>query len=251
MNLENRHIIVTGAGAGIGLGVARQCVAAGATVTGMDWKTDGKDQLTRLGAHFMQVDVMKPEQFQEAVVIAHDRVGRLDGMVNNAGTTIKRDFLEMSVEDMDMLWEVNQRSVLVGTQAAARLMVGKGGSIVNLASVHATTSNPGHEAYAGTKGAIKAMTRSMAWSLGPRGVRVNTLSPAMTQTEIVIDAMKDPENAETFRSWGADHDVSTVDEIGAAAVFLLSNAASALNGTDLVADRAMTALLWPQLEKAG
>ncbi|MCT8159950.1 SDR family NAD(P)-dependent oxidoreductase [Pseudoruegeria sp. SHC-113] len=245
MTLSGKHIIVTGAGAGIGLGIARQVRAAGAQVSAFDLRSEGAGRLAEIGAEFTQVDVADGDAFEAAILAAHARAGRLDGIVNNAGVTIKVPFLEMSRAQMETLWTVNQRSVLIGSQVAGRLMVaqGQGGAIVNIASNHARCTNPGHEGYAGTKGAIVAMTRAMAWSLGPHGIRANTLSPGMTQTEIVIEAMKDPANAANFRSWGADNEVNTVEEIGNAAVFLLSPASSALNGADLVADRAMSALL--------
>lgn len=244
MNLAGRHVIVTGAGAGIGLGIARQCRAAGATVTGLDRNPDGAAALDKIGARFAQVDVADLDAFEGAIQAAADDAGRLDGLVNNAGVTIKVPFLEMTRAQMETLWTVNQRSVLVGCQAAGRIMAASGsGAIVNIASNHARATNPGHEGYAGSKGAIVAMTQAMAWSLGPHGIRVNALSPGMTQTEIVIAAMQDPDNAENFRSWAADHKVNTVEEVGDAAVFLLSDASAALNGSDILADRAMSALL--------
>jgi NAD(P)-dependent dehydrogenase (short-subunit alcohol dehydrogenase family) len=244
MNLTGRHVIVTGAGAGIGLGIARQARAAGAEVTGFDVNPDDGDKLAAIGAGFARVDVADLDGFEAAIEAAHARLGRLDGMVNNAGVTIRVPFLEMTRAQMETLWTVNQRSVLVGCQAAGRIMAGAGGgAIVNIASNHARCTNPGHEGYAGTKGAIVAMTRAMAWSLGPHRIRVNTLCPGMTRTEIVDQAMQDPGNAALFRSWAADNEVSTVEEIGDAAVFLLSDAAAALNGAEILADRAMSALL--------
>lgn len=235
---------MTGAGAGIGLGIARQCRAAGAEVTGFDLSLDGRARLEETGAHFMQVDVADIAAFEAAILSAHKRLGRLDGLVNNAGVTIKVPFLEMTAAQMETLWRVNHRSVLVGCQIAGRLMAeANGGAIVNIASNHARATNPGHEAYAGTKGAVVAMTRAMAWSLGPHHIRVNALCPGMTQTEVVIAAMQDPANARNFRSWAADNAVNTVDEVGDAAVFLLSDAAAALNGAEILADRAMSALL--------
>lgn len=244
MNLDGKHVIVTGAGAGIGLGIAKACRAAGAEVTGFDKSTDGAGKLEEIGATFMQVDVTDLDGFEAAIAEAHERAGRLDGMVNNAGVTIKVPFLEMTRDQMETLWTVNQRSVLVGCQAAGRIMAEAGsGAIVNLSSVHARATNPGHEGYAGTKAAIAAMTRAMAWSMGPHGIRVNAICPAMTRTEIVDAAMQDPEKAALFRSWTADAEVTTVAEIGALAVFLLSDAGSALNGAEVVADRGMSALL--------
>ncbi len=146
-------------------------------------------------------------------------------MVNNAGVTVRVPFLELTRDQTEMLWTVTQRSVLVGCQAAGRLMSkADGGSIANIASVHARATNPGHEAYAATKGAITVMTRAMAWSLGPTGIRENAICPALTRTEKVDTAMKLPANAERFRSRTADRGVTTVDEIGALVVFLLSDA---------------------------
>ena len=244
MNLSGRHIIVTGAAAGIGLGIATQCIAAGAQVTGFDIDAGGRARLDNLGARFDQVDVADNKNFEQAIEAAAKQLNRLDGLVNNAGITINVPFLDMTLEQMETLWKVNQRSVLVGSQVAGRIMANdSGGAIVNIASNHAHSTMPGHEAYAGTKGAIVAMTRAMAWSLGDKRVRVNALCPGLTRTEIVEDAIQDPNIAKRFRSWSADNELSSVDEIGAAAVFLLSDASSALNGSHIVADRAMSSLL--------
>lgn len=244
MNLSARHVIVTGAGAGIGLGIARQARAAGFDVTGFDVNPDACETLEQIGASYAQVDVADIDAFERAINAAHRRMGRLDGMVNNAGVTIRVPFLEMSREQMETLWRVNQRSVLVGCQAAGRIMAeAGGGAIVNIASNHARCTNPGHEGYAATKAAIVAMTRAMAWSLGPHKIRVNTLCPGMTRTEIVERAMQDTANEALFRSWAADNEVSTVEDIGNVAVFLLSDSSAALNGADILADRAMSSLL--------
>lgn len=244
MNLAERHIIVTGAAAGIGLGIAKQCCAAGAHVTGFDIDAGGLARIERFGARFKQVDVANADEFAQAIEAAVSQQSRLDGLVNNAGVTINVPFLEMTLEQMERLWTVNQRSVLVGSQVAGRIMAKMhGGAIVNIASNHAFSTMPGHEGYAGTKGAIVAMTRSMAWSLGDKGIRVNALCPGLTRTEIVEDAIQDPAVAKLYRSWSADNKVSTVEEIGAAAVFLLSDASTALNGSHIVADRAMSSLL--------
>ncbi|SFR52517.1 3-oxoacyl-[acyl-carrier protein] reductase [Yoonia tamlensis] len=244
MNLTGQHVIVTGAGAGIGLGIVRQVRAAGADVTAFDINADGQAALEALGAQFVQVDVANCDAFAAAIDAAHAALGRLDGLVNNAGVTIQVPFLEMTRAQMETLWTVNQRSVLVGCQTAGRLMAAqKRGAIVNIASNHAGATDPGFEGYAGSKGAIVSMTRAMAWSLGPHGVRVNTLSPGMTRTEIVDAAMQDPDLAKIFQGWAADNAVNSVQEVGDAAVFLLSAQSAAINGADIVADRAMSVRL--------
>ncbi|MEL0636254.1 SDR family oxidoreductase [Marinomonas sp. TI.3.20] len=244
MTLSGKHIFVTGAGAGIGLGIARQCREAGADVTGIDIHTAGEPKLQEIGARFAQVDVADLDAFEAAINESYKHFGRLDGLVNNVGVTIEVPFFDMTKEQMETLWTVNQRSTLFGAQIAGRIMADAGsGSIVNIASNHADATNSGHEGYSGTKGAIVSMTRAMAWSLGTHGIRVNSLCPGLTQTETVLEAMKDPNNTEKFRSWTADNEINTVKEIGDIAVFLLSESSSALNGANIVADRAMSTLL--------
>ena len=243
MKLAGHHVIVTGAGAGIGLGIARQCRAEGAEVTGFDI-IGATERLAEIGAGFALVDVADAGALEAAIVAAYAKHGRLDGLVNNAGVTIQVPFLQMTRDQMETLWTVNHRAVLIGCQTAGRLMAKAGqGAIVNIASNHARATNPGFEGYAGTKGAIVSMTRAMAWSLGPLGIRVNALSPGMTRTEIVEEAMQDPAHAANFRSWTADSQLNTVEQVGDAAVFLLSDASAALNGSEIIADRGMSALL--------
>ncbi|MHA3979094.1 SDR family NAD(P)-dependent oxidoreductase [Halovulum sp. GXIMD14794] len=243
--LQDRVVIVTGAGAGIGLGILRQAVAAGARVTGFDVSDEGRARVEAEGARFARVDVADPEGFAAAIVEVHARDGRLDGLVNNAGVTETAPFLELDLALAERLWRINQRSVLVGCQAAARLMVadGRPGALVNIASNHARATDAGFECYAASKGAITAMTRAMAWSLGPHGIRVNALCPGLTMTEKVRELAGDPALAQAFRNWHATGEVSSVDDIGAAAVYLLGDGSAALTGAEIVADRAMSARL--------
>lgn len=237
-DLSGRHILVTGAGAGIGLGILRQCRAAGARVTGFDNRAEARAAIQAEGATFAQVDVGDAPALAAAVAA----LGPLDGIVNNAGITIQTPFEDMPVADMDLLWRVNQRAPMIVVQAALPAMP-RGAAIVNVASNHARASDQGYEAYAGTKGALTAMTRAMAWSLGPRGIRVNALAPGLTMTEAVTKIAKEQDCMDLFNSWHATGHVSTVDEVGAAAAWLLSDAAAALTGAEILADQGMSARL--------
>lgn len=243
--LEGQVMIVTGAAAGIGRGILRQLVRAGADVTGFDVNRDGADAVESEGGRFMQVDVRDLDALDHAIRVVDEKYGPLQGLVNNAGITINVPFLEMTREQMETLWEINQRSVLAACQSAARVMVESGtrGAIVNIASNHARCSNPGMEAYAGTKGAITALTRAMAWSLGPHGIRVNALCPGLTMTEKVIEAAHDPETAQMFNSWHATGDVNSVEDVGNVAAFLLSDQSASLTGSEIIADRGMSGFL--------
>lgn len=243
--LQDNVVIVTGAGAGIGYGILRAAIEAGARVTGFDIDPKARARITDAGARFLDVDVGDVDALQAAIAAVRKTEGRLDGLVNNAGLTLTAPFLEADPTLWERLWQVNQQAVLVGCQAAARIMAadGKGGAIVNIASNHARASDAGYEAYAGTKGAIVAMTRAMAWSLGPQGIRVNALCPGLTMTETVATAAETRSLEARFRAWHADGEVSSVEEIGRVAVFLLSPSAAAINGADILADRAMSARL--------
>lgn len=243
--LAGRVVIVTGAASGIGRGILRICVAQGARVAGLDVASDAAAKIRSEGGRAYHADVADPVAFAQVIAQVRADEGRLDGMVNNAGLTLVSPFLEADVGEWDQLWQVNQRSVLVGAQAAARIMVADGtaGSIVNLASNHARASDVGYEAYAGTKGAITAMTRAMSWSLGKHGIRVNALCPGLTMTEAVAAMAQDPATAAMFNSWHALGRVNSVDDVGRVAAYLLSEASTALTGAEIIADQGMTARL--------
>lgn len=248
--LENKVVLVTGAGAGIGWGISRACANAGATVVMADINVSAEsraEELRKSGAdvHFIQTDVSDPRSISATIMAVKQRFLRIDGLVNNAGVTIEGDFLDFSEEQLERLWCTNLRSVFLMSQGVARLMKEHGGgAIVNISSNHALSSVPDYEMYAATKGGISAMTRSMCWSLGKYGIRVNTLSPGLTHTEAVAAVVQaQPHLATTFAGMHADRRYSTVGELGDIAVFLLSASAAALTGAELVADHGLTAKL--------
>lgn len=237
--LQDKHIVLTGGGAGIGLGILKACVAAGAQVTVFEKNYDTQNAIRAAGGTFVQVDVSSVDALEKAC----DRIATCHGIVSNAGITIQKLLADLSVAEMDLLWQVNQRPALLLPKLLAAKMP-SGASIVNIASNHAGASDVGYEAYAGTKGALVAMSKALAWSLGPQGIRVNTLSPGLTMTEAVQTvAGSSSGTADRFASWHATGRVNTVDDIGQAAVFLLSNASRAITGADLVADQGMSARL--------
>lgn len=237
--LTGKSIVLTGGGAGIGFGILRQCIAAGAEVTVFDVNPEHAARVGAEGGHFVQLDVGDPLALQSAA----QQISKCDGLVNNAGITIQKPLSHLTLADMELLWAVNQRAVLLLCQALAPKMA-EGGAIVNVASNHAKASAAGYEAYAGTKGAIVAMTRALAWSLGPQGIRVNALAPGLTMTETVQRAADaTPGLSDTFDAWHASGTPASVDEIGKVAVYLLSDASAALTGSEIIADHGMSARL--------
>ena len=257
-SLHGKRIVITGAAAGIGLGIARACAAAGASLVVADIAHDRLVDSTRAlvddpeTLHTAELDVSKPAEVQAFFEDLNGRFGSLDGLVNNAGITVVADFLNFEAGDLERLWSTNLRSVFLLCREAAKLMMASGGgAIVNVGSNHSLASTPGYEMYAATKGGIAAMTRAMSWSLGAYGIRVNTLSPGLTHTETVEGiARAQPRLAESFRRLHASGRYATVDEIGATAAFLLSDGAAAITGAEIVADHGLSALLcrWEEVK---
>ncbi|RME63733.1 MAG: SDR family oxidoreductase [Alphaproteobacteria bacterium] len=248
--LKGKSVIVTGGCSGIGWGISRRCAQMGAAVFAGQRSETGATRIETLkaaghDAHFIRLDVSDPGSIRSFVKAVHERRGKIDILFNNAGVTIERAFFEMPLEDLDRLWATNLRSVFLMSQAvAAHMKDAGGGAIVNISSNHSTASVPGYEMYAATKGGIAAMTRAMAWSLGPYKIRVNTLSPGLTATENVQQVARDkPHLAAAFADLHATREMSTVDEIADAAIFLASDLAASITGAELIADKGLTAQL--------
>lgn len=249
IGLNEKVIVVTGAAAGIGWGIANVCAQAGGTVVLADIK-DASQRVNflkerGLNGNYLPLDVSDTGSIDAFIEKVIGLYGRIDGLVNNAGVTIEGDFLNFKLDDLEKLWKINQRSVFLMSQGAAPHMK-PGSSIVNIASNHAVASVSGYEMYAATKGAIVAMTRAMAWSLGERGIRVNSLCPGLTKTEAVSKVIADnPKLEKSFAEMHADSKFNSVEEVGYIAAFLLSANSSAVTGSNIVADHGLSASLCP------
>lgn len=183
--LDGKRVLVTGAGTGIGREVALEFGREGAAVVlhyahsraGADSAVDA----IRSGggkAELMQADLGSVAECIRLVDAAAEFLGGLDVLVNNAGITEVWDFLDVTPEQFDQLYDVNIRGQFFCAQQAVRhmLQVG-GGAIVNMTSVHGFAGMPGHAVYAGTKGAIMAWTREIGIELASRNIRVNAVAP--------------------------------------------------------------------------
>ena len=248
--LDGKVIIVTGGSAGCGWGFTTACLNAGATVAIADINTISEEKSKQLADQdqsvgYFYTDVSDTANIQKTVADVIAEYGRIDGVINNAGLTLTGDFLEYDLETVDKLYATNLRSVFTMSQAVAKQMVKqKSGSIVNISSNHALASAADYEMYAATKGGICAMTRAMSWSLGKHGIRANSLCPGLTRTE-PIDQMcqDDPKLEKSFNALHATNTFNTVEQLGQVGVFLLSDMAASVTGTDVVADQGLVASL--------
>ncbi|MDA3039788.1 MAG: glucose 1-dehydrogenase [Actinomycetota bacterium] len=242
--LDGQVALITGIGAGMGTGIARAFADAGALVVGADIDSQaGHAVMNSIGppAVFVQADVSKVHECQglvDQVVADH---GRIDVLVNNAGVTKSLGFFDVTEADWDRIYSVNARGLFFLMQAAAVAMRDQGGGrIVNIASIagkgYRGTSNV---AYAGTKGAVIAMTRIAASQLARHGINVNAICPGVTRTALfdqVIDELVDRNGgtreqaeAKAVRSIPLRR-ANDPQDIAALAVYLSSDAARNVTG---------------------
>ncbi|UDM52718.1 SDR family NAD(P)-dependent oxidoreductase [Cupriavidus sp. MP-37] len=255
-NLTGRIVVVTGGGAGIGLGIVKVLAGQGARVVMAECNPAGRQVAESLrdadlDVRWVPCDVSDPLSIEDLFSLVSREYGGVDGLVNNAGLTIHEDFLEASLANLQRMINTNLRSVFLCTQQAARLMkdVGRGGAIVNLSSNHAGASMEGFEGYAATKGGICAMTRAMAWSLGQYGIRVNSLSPGLTSTDHISQLMQDrPQLQRFYPSLHATRRINAPEDVGQIAAFLISDASIGITGADLLADNGLSAHLFNRHE---
>jgi NAD(P)-dependent dehydrogenase (short-subunit alcohol dehydrogenase family) len=184
MNLDGQRVLVTGASRGIGLGVARAFVEAGATVWALAEDEAVHDAAKGVGATGLRADVTDPA----AVAAALGRVGKLDVLVNNAGLeriTPVDDGSPEAVALFRRILDINVTGMAIVTAQALPAM-GPGGRIVNTASIWGRVGEPLFGAYVASKHAVIGLTKTWAKELGPRGIRVNAVAPGWVRTEAAV-----------------------------------------------------------------
>jgi glucose 1-dehydrogenase len=251
MKLAGRVAMVTGGAQGIGLACAQALAAEGAQVLVADIDAArGRDAVARLqaagaAAHFESCDVSRKEQVDAAVDAAVKRFGALDIVIANAGIVHAAEFLDLEEADFDRVLAVNLKGVFLAGQAGARQMArqGRGGAIVNMSSVNAVLAIPNQVPYVVSKGAINQLTKVMALSLAPHGIRVNAIGPGTILTELARDAvLGNPEAERRILSRTPLGRMGEPGEIGKVAAFLASDDASYLTGQTLYPDGGRLAL---------
>lgn len=236
---EDRRVIVTGAGSGIGRAVTDRFVREGATVLGMDLAAS----LSDAGVETVPVDVRDRGQVVAAMDDFTAQFGGLDVLVTCAGVYAPATALEATDADFDLLFGVNVRGTFVAAQEAARRMTPVGGGcIVTVASVAARLSTPENVLYGASKGAVEALTRGLAVSLAPRGIRVNGVAPGPVATPQGQAAMKDPEYRRRMLGRQLIEELAGPEDIAAAIAFLASDDARFVDGEMLSVDAGIQAV---------
>lgn len=221
-SLFDRRVVVTGAASGIGLGIARAFLAAGAEVVGFDLPGRERPDLEIVG-----LDLRDELQVVDGMARVASRLGGIDVLVNCAGTDGEKPLASLDIADLDRIYSVNLRGAVLCAREALRGM-GEGGRIINIASELAFAGRAGAGCYCATKGAILSLTRSWARELAPR-ILVNAVAPGPTETPLLAFSAMTPEQqaVETSNPMGR---IGTVEEVAAVVVFLAGPQASFITG---------------------
>lgn len=249
--LSGKRALVTGAGTGVGRGIALELAKAGAAVAlhYASSKTGAESAVAEIRAgggvaECFQADLQEISECLRLVDNAAAFLGGLDILVNNAGITEVVRFMDVTPEHFDRLYNVNIRAQVFCAQQAVRHMLtaGKGGAIINISSVHGYSGAPGHAVYAGTKGAILAFTRELGIELGPKGIRVNGVAPGWIEVENHWLRYPGYDPIAGGKRIAAQR-VGQPEDIGRACVFLASDDASFVVGQTLLVDGGMIDLM--------
>ena len=246
-SLEGRAALVTGASRGIGAATARALDRAGARVALTGRSTRDLDEVATELSHDPVViagDLRDPDAPAAIAFRALAELGGVDVLVNNAATAARLDTVDTDAALVDEMLAVNVRAPLLLIGALVPAMTERGGgSIVNLSSVSSVVGTPRRAAYAASKGALDAMTRSLAIELGPKGIRVNAVAPGVVDTALwaknkaIPGVVEGIEQQTPLRRWADAEDIADV------IVFLVSDAARMVTGETISADGGMARTL--------
>src|SRR2546422_4384532 len=239
--LTSQVAVVTGASKGIGADIARHFAAEGAAVV-VNYSSSKEgadhvvDEITKRGgkAIAVQANVARKAEVERLFSATKKAFGKIDILVNNAGVYEFSPLEEITEEQFHKHFDVNVLGLLLTTQEAVKHFDSAGGSIINISSTVTSLTPPNSSVYTGTKGAVDAITRTLAKELGPRNIRVNAINPGMVETEGVIAAgFNEGEFRKGVEAQTPLGRIGQPDDIAPAAVFLASSDAKYITGETL------------------
>jgi 3-oxoacyl-[acyl-carrier protein] reductase len=239
--LEGRRALVTGAAAGIGAAIARRFASEGAAVALLDVDDERVAALAgETGGVAFVADVAVPAELRDAIAHGVEALGGLDVLVNNAGILRTAPVEELDLEEWDLVFATNVRSMVVATQAAlGALRASPAPRIVNMASMGAKVGAPGQAAYAASKAAVVSLTQVCARELGPDGITVNCLCPGYVLTEMGA-ATRTPEQVAAWAAASPLGRLAEPEDVAAGALFLASDDGAYTTGQALNVNGGMT-----------
>lgn len=241
-SLDGKVAMVTGANTGLGQGMALALAEAGADLA-LVGRTAPEDTIARASAlgrkvHAIQADLGKADEVADIVADCVSSLGGLDVLVNNAGIIKRNDAIDFTVEDWDAVIDINLRTLFFLSQAAARQMIaaGKGGKIINVASMLSYQGGIRVPSYTASKSGVMGLTRALANEWAKHGINVNAIAPGYFATNNTAALQADEaRNKEILGRIPAGH-WGKPEELGGAAVFLSSAASDYVHGVTLPVD---------------
>jgi 3-oxoacyl-[acyl-carrier protein] reductase len=240
--LNGKVAVVTGASKGIGAGIAKEFGEAGAAVivNYASSKTDADkvvNEITKRGgkAVAVQGSVTKKDDVEKLFAAAEKAFGKVDILVNNAGVYEFVPLENVTEQQFHKMFDTNVLGMLLATQEALKHFNAEGGSIINIGSLASSLTPPTAVVYNATKGAVDAITRTLAKELGPRKIRVNSINPGMVITEgAVAGGYTEGDMRNMFESMTPLGRVGQTDDIAPAAVFFASDDSKWVTGETLI-----------------
>ena len=250
MRFNNQCAFVTGGASGIGLAIVERLVAEG----GNAWVADANaEALANVAQKFSshvacrEIDVRNEGQVADAVTACQAQFDKIDMAFNCAGLSVPGEIVDLSEADWDTTVDICLKGVFLSVKHEARAMRKDGGAIVNIASLNSQVPMIGGAAYACAKAGVEMLSRNAALELAPDNIRVNTVSPGLTDTPLTA-GIRDLQGAEAaymeripMQRWGTPADMA------AAALFLASDDAAYISGTNLFVDGAWATTAYPNL----
>jgi NAD(P)-dependent dehydrogenase (short-subunit alcohol dehydrogenase family) len=246
--LAGRIAVVTGAGAGIGLAIARRFAEEGAHVYVTD--VDGESAAAAAGglvasgqrATAMTVDVSRGQDVTALFRAIAAKDGKIDVLVNNAGLNVRADFRHLSDADWVRIREVNLDGVVRVARDGFELLKASGsGSLINIASIMGHRGLRQLAGYSATKGAVSALTRALAVEYAPFNIRVNALAPGFIETALTERVLKNPAISKALLDQTPLRRFGTGEEVACAALFFATEESSFVTGAELAVDGGMAA----------
>ncbi|MEV5963783.1 SDR family oxidoreductase [Kribbella sp. NPDC051952] len=238
--LDGKHVLVIGAGSGIGRESALALAAHGARVTCADRDVAAAAQTVGSGRMTpYELNVLDDAAIERAVV----ELGPVDVLVFTAATNVRKRIVDYTAEDFDRVVSLNLRASFQLIRAFGKEMAERGsGSIIGFSSIRGTTVEPGQSVYAATKAGLVQLLRTAAAELGPYGVRANAIAPGVVETPLTAQIKANQEWYDAYAQKGALGRWAQPSELAGAVVYLASDAASFVTGSVLAVDGGWTAV---------